>query len=164
MSREIATNKKDQRRIFNKPKVGQKLFFLEYGIVTIKERGVLERGKNNPSSEYSILEDSNGNIVLNEDKKPVWFYDDFLTEDNFVLNEQKTAVSLLFFEMFGEHSPVWVKDLFEQAKQKEKEMLCDLVQSLKDYTLESQNILGHDEREPIEFVEIFLNKQGNKNN
>ena len=64
MNREIASNKKDQRRIFYKPKVGQKLFFFEYGIVTIKERGVLERGKNNPSSEYSILEDSNGNIVL----------------------------------------------------------------------------------------------------
>jgi hypothetical protein len=48
------------------------------------------------------------------------------------------------------------------AKKKEKEMLCDLVQSLKDYTNESHNILGHDEREPIEFVEIFLKDRENK--
>lgn len=34
--------------------------------------------------------------------------------------------------------------------------LIDLVQSLKDYTNESHNILGHDEREAKEFVDIFL--------
>jgi hypothetical protein len=35
----------------------------------------------------------------------------------------------------------------------------DLAYAFKDYTYESKSILGHDEREPIEFVEIFLNKQ-----
>jgi len=34
--------------------------------------------------------------------------------------------------------------------------LIDLVQSLKDYTNESHNILGHDERDAKEFVDIFL--------
>lgn len=34
--------------------------------------------------------------------------------------------------------------------------LIDLVQSLKDYTNESHNILGQDEREAKEFVDIFL--------
>ena len=34
--------------------------------------------------------------------------------------------------------------------------LIDLVQSLKDYTHESHTILGHDEREAKEFVDIFL--------
>ncbi len=31
----------------------------------------------------------------------------------------------------------------------------DLVQHLKDYTYESHNILGFDEREASEFVDIF---------
>ena len=34
--------------------------------------------------------------------------------------------------------------------------LIDLVQSLKDYTRESGTVLGYDEREPEEFVDIFL--------
>jgi hypothetical protein len=38
-----------------------------------------------------------------------------------------------------------------------KQDLIDLVQSLKDYTHESHTILGHDEREASEFVEIYLN-------
>jgi hypothetical protein len=39
-----------------------------------------------------------------------------------------------------------------------KEIMIQLVDDLKAYTHESHTILGHDEREPIEFVEIFLNK------
>ena len=39
-----------------------------------------------------------------------------------------------------------------------KEDLIDLVQGLKDYTKESHTILGHDDREPSEFVNIFLNE------
>ena len=39
-----------------------------------------------------------------------------------------------------------------------KQDLIDLVQGLKDYTKESHTILGHDDREPIEFVDIFLNE------
>jgi len=37
-----------------------------------------------------------------------------------------------------------------------KQDLIDLVQGLKNYTHESGNILGHDEREAVEFVDIFL--------
>ena len=37
-----------------------------------------------------------------------------------------------------------------------KNDLIDLVQSLKDYTHESHSILGHDERDAQEFVDIFL--------
>ena len=33
--------------------------------------------------------------------------------------------------------------------------LLDLIQQLKDYTREGLVILGHDEREPQEFLEIF---------
>jgi hypothetical protein len=35
------------------------------------------------------------------------------------------------------------------------EDVLQLIQSLKDYTHESHNILGHDEREPEEFLETF---------
>jgi hypothetical protein len=46
---------------------------------------------------------------------------------------------------------------FEQAIELENQRMIDLVQSLKDYTHESHTILGHDEREASEFVEIYLN-------
>ena len=35
--------------------------------------------------------------------------------------------------------------------------LIDLVQAIKDYTYESGGVLGYDEREASEFVDIFLN-------
>jgi len=34
--------------------------------------------------------------------------------------------------------------------------MINLVESLKDYTYESNNILGNDEREASEFVDLFL--------
>ena len=46
----------------------------------------------------------------------------------------------------------------QQLKEPIEKQLCDLVQQLKDYTIESGNVLGYDERTPIEFVNIFLNK------
>jgi len=46
-------------------------------------------------------------------------------------------------------------DLKRKAKEMEDKILIDLVQSLKDYTRESHNILGFDEREASEFVKIF---------
>jgi hypothetical protein len=49
--------------------------------------------------------------------------------------------------------------LIEIAKEIENEMLVDLVQQLKDYTRESHNVLGFDEREASEFVEIFKQKK-----
>ena len=42
-----------------------------------------------------------------------------------------------------------------EAKEMEKQRMIDLVQQLKDYTRESHNVLGFDEREASEFVEIF---------
>ena len=50
------------------------------------------------------------------------------------------------------------KELFQQAKEMEKQRMIDLVQQLKDYTRESRNVLGFDEREACEFVEIFTNQ------
>lgn len=41
--------------------------------------------------------------------------------------------------------------------------LIQLAQDLKDYTLESKNILGHDEREASDFVDIFLSNREVKN-
>ena len=50
-----------------------------------------------------------------------------------------------------------VADL-EKLKEMEKEQKILLVEELKDYTKESQCILGNDEREASEFVDIFYNK------
>jgi hypothetical protein len=55
-------------------------------------------------------------------------------------------------------NPQWVQDAIEQAKEMEKQRMIDLVQQLKDYTRESNNVLGFDEREASEFVEIFYNE------
>ena len=45
-----------------------------------------------------------------------------------------------------------------------KQDLIDLVQGLKDYTKESHTILGHDDRESIEFVDIFINYSNYQDN
>jgi hypothetical protein len=50
---------------------------------------------------------------------------------------------------------LWWHERKQKALKKEKEQMIDLVQSLKDYTHESHIILGHDEREASEFVEIY---------
>lgn len=72
---------------------------------------------------------------------------------------KKTAVEWLYETLWKQTDFSLPSNIFEQAKEMEKQMLCDLVDELKNYTSESNNILGHDEREPIEFVEIFLNKR-----
>ena len=69
-------------------------------------------------------------------------YVDLLTKLN---NEE---ISLKEFEI------QYIK-LLEQAKEMEKERMIQLVQGLKDYTHESHTILGHDERDASEFVDIF---------
>ncbi len=66
-------------------------------------------------------------------------------------------------EQMGLEQLIFPKEVIDKAKEMEKQMLCDLVEQLKDYTNESKSILGHDEREPVEFVEIFL-KERNENN
>jgi len=67
---------------------------------------------------------------------------------------KETAVEWLVNEY---HLP---KDspLVIQAKEMEKEQKILLVEELKDYTKESQCILGNDEREASEFVDIFYDK------
>lgn len=53
-----------------------------------------------------------------------------------------------------------LENLREEMKKKEeggRKTLIDFMQSIKDYTHESQNVLGFDEREAEEFVDIFLN-------
>lgn len=45
--------------------------------------------------------------------------------------------------------------LLQEAKEMEKKHKTLLVEQLKDYTKEAQCILGNDEREASEFVEIF---------
>lgn len=45
--------------------------------------------------------------------------------------------------------------LFNQAKVMEREQKILLVERLMEYTKESQNVLGNDEREASEFVDIF---------
>jgi len=47
-------------------------------------------------------------------------------------------------------------ELFEQAREMQRKQLIALVQSLMDYTTESHSILGYDERDASEFVDIFL--------
>lgn len=53
-----------------------------------------------------------------------------------------------------------LNELGMQARQMEREQLTALVQSLMDYTFESLSILGYDERDASEFVDVFLNGGG----
>jgi hypothetical protein len=71
----------------------------------------------------------------------------------------KTAVEWLadFFESGVTSSEEWTRAK-KQAKEMEKQRMIDLVQHLKDYTRESNNVLGFDERETSEFVDIFYNE------
>ena len=45
-----------------------------------------------------------------------------------------------------------------------KQDMIDLVQGLKDYTKESHTILGHDDREASDFVDIFLDYSNYQDN
>ena len=71
----------------------------------------------------------------------------------------KTAVEWLYEQILL--TPLDIRSInkcLEQAKEMEKQRMIDLVQHLKDYTRESNNVLGFDERETSEFVDIFYNK------
>ena len=73
----------------------------------------------------------------------------------------KTAVEWLkdtLYPYFDKEDREYTNILLEQAKEMEKQRMIDLVQQLKDYTRESNNVLGFDEREASEFVEIFYNE------
>ena len=72
-------------------------------------------------------------------------------QDNLFISYQKGFMSAGRF-IFLQHK------LYQQAKEMEKERMIQLVQGLKDYTHESHTILGHDERNASEFVDIFLQR------
>jgi hypothetical protein len=60
------------------------------------------------------------------------------------------------FEMRGDGKIF--DELYNKAKEMERQRMINLVQHLKDYTRESNNVLGFDDREASEFVDIFYNK------
>jgi len=74
----------------------------------------------------------------------------------------KTAVewfALELYEKFEMRGDGKVFDeLYNKAKEMERQRMINLVQHLKDYTRESNNVLGFDDREASEFVDIFYNK------
>jgi len=87
-------------------------------------------------------------------------------------NKQQTAVDILCGKLamkLGIPQAITFyidhQEEIREAKEMEKERMIQLVQGLKDYTHESHTILGHDEREASEFVDIFYNETyggGNK--
>jgi hypothetical protein len=89
--------------------------------------------------------------------------DSDIRENNYVekLAEEQSKI-LGWGEYQGLSEQNGFKDAYINGYNKAKENLytkqdlIDLVQSLKDYTHESHTILGHDEREASEFVDIFL--------
>lgn len=56
----------------------------------------------------------------------------------------------------------WIDFDLLTTKAKAEKHAIELIESLKDYTLESQNILGHDERTGRELYDIFLTGNQNK--
>ena len=74
------------------------------------------------------------------------------------MSKQQTAVEFLikaFQGAYGEKVINVISVQVEQAKEMYKEQIILLVEQLKDYTKEAQCILGNDEREASEFVDIF---------
>ncbi len=69
----------------------------------------------------------------------------------------QTAVEWLIEQIYYTDVKI-TRGLLKEAKEMERQRMIDLVQQLKDYTRESNNVLGFDEREASEFVEIFYNK------
>ena len=74
---------------------------------------------------------------------------------------KQTAVEWFINEIAEKYNfrfAIYYGQEIQQAKEMEKQRMIDFVQQLKDYTRESNNVLGFDEREAGEFVEIFYNK------
>lgn len=77
--------------------------------------------------------------------------------------KQTTAVEWLFSQLPDElRLSRNGFDMLKQAKEMERTQMAQLVQELKDYTHESRVILGYDEREASEFVDIFYEKNYGK--
>lgn len=69
----------------------------------------------------------------------------FITDNNL----EKKNLGLLV-GLFKQHAESYHKEKMHEA-------LIEFCKELKDYTSESHAILGHDEREASEFVDIYLN-------
>ncbi len=70
----------------------------------------------------------------------------------------QTAVEWLFEQIVNRTDIMYFLKELEQAKAMEKEQKILLVERLMEYTKESQIVLGNDEREASEFVDIFYNE------
>ena len=86
-------------------------------------------------------------------------WDSFVAQKNNELEVQKLAEDVYGKGVKEDYEEGFV-DGYNKAKEYfyTKQDLIDLVESLKNYTRESHTILGHDDREPIEFVDIFINE------
>ena len=103
-----------------------------------------------------------------KDCEAVKNWDSFVAQKNIELEVNKLAELESEVQGWGKYEGLSeqnaIKEAYINGYNKAKEFLytkadlIDLVESLKDYTKESHTILGHDDREPIEFVDIFLNE------
>lgn len=88
-------------------------------------------------------------------------------------NERKNSqygIEKLAEEVYGKGVAPDYEEGFVDGYNKAKETLytkqdlIELVQKLKDYTKESHTVLGHDDREASEFVDIFLDYSNYQDN
>lgn len=103
-----------------------------------------------------------------EDCEAVKNWDSFVEQKNNELEVEKLAELESEVQGWGKYEGLSEQNAIKESyingfnKAKEyfytKQDLIDLVESLKNYTKESHTILGHDDREPIEFVDIFINE------
>lgn len=77
--------------------------------------------------------------------------------DNVGCHEDESGIKYIEFQSFDGITP-FIQDIVKSYhKEKMREVLIEFCEQLKDYTSESRTILGHDEREASEFVDIYLN-------
>jgi hypothetical protein len=122
------------------------------------------------------MKDENGKPLtywggyISEDCEAVKNWDSFVEQKNNELEVEKLAGDYALNRGVSKGIEQRMIDGFMAGYNKAKETLytkqdlIDLVQGLKDYTNESKSILGHDDREPSEFVDIFLDYTNYQNN
>ena len=107
-------------------------------------------------------------LHISQDCEAVKNWDSFVAQKNIELEVNKLAELESEVQGWGKYEGLYeqnaIKEAYINGYNKAKEFLytkadlIDLVESLKDYTKESHTILGHDDREAIEFVDIFINE------
>jgi len=102
---------------------------------------------------------------ISEDCEAVKNWDSFVEQKNNELEVEKLAEEVYGKGVNHDYEEGFI-DGYNKAKETlyTKQDLIDLVQGLKDYTKESHTILGHDDREAIEFVDIFLDYSNYQDN